>query len=128
MVRKVTPPSKAEDERINRGMAGDPDNPEWSDKDFARARPAKEILPPRLYEAAVKRNRGQRGPQKGPVKQAVTLRVDPDILAWYKATGPGWQTRMNDALRRPLTAPAGRKKAKAARSRKIKARSGKRHA
>jgi uncharacterized protein (DUF4415 family) len=115
MVRKVTPPSKAEDGRINRGIGADPDNPEWTDEDFARARSAKEVLPPHLYKTAVKRYRGQRGPQKRPIKQAVTLRLDPDVIAWYKATGPGWQTRMNDTLRRPLTEPAARKKAKANR-------------
>ena len=59
-------------------------------------------LAARLYEAAVKRRRGQRGLQKAPIKKAITLRIDPDILARYKATGPGWQSRMNEALRRSL--------------------------
>ena len=99
MAKKLIPPTKAEDERINRGIAADPDTFEASDEDFARARPAKDVLPKALYEAAVKRRRGQRGPQKAPVKKAITLRIDPDILARYKATGPGWQSRMNKALR-----------------------------
>lgn len=34
-----------------------------------------------------------------PTKRRVTLRVDPDVLAFYNATGPGWQTRINRALR-----------------------------
>ena len=102
MARKVIPPSRAENERINRGIAADPDTFEWTTEEFAEARPASEVLPRGLYEAAVKRRRGQRGPQKAPVKKAITLRIDPDILARYKATGPGWQSRMNDALRRSL--------------------------
>ena len=40
MVSKVTPPTKTEDNRINRGIETDPDNPEWTREDFARARPA----------------------------------------------------------------------------------------
>jgi uncharacterized protein (DUF4415 family) len=102
MVKKLIPPTRAEAVQIDRGIAVDSDNPEWADEDFERARPAREILPPRLYEAAVKRYRGQRGPQKSPVKKPVTLRVDPDIIAGYRATGPGWQSRMNEALRRAL--------------------------
>jgi uncharacterized protein (DUF4415 family) len=47
-----------------------------------------------------KRKRGQRGPQRNPVKMAVSLRVDEDVLAKYKATGRGWQTRMTEALRK----------------------------
>jgi uncharacterized protein (DUF4415 family) len=42
---------------------------------------------------------GQRGPQKAPVKVAVTVRYSPDVLEWFKATGDGWQTRMDEALR-----------------------------
>ena len=34
-----------------------------------------------------------------PIKKAVTLRVDADVLAWFKKLGPGYQTRMNRALR-----------------------------
>ena len=103
MAKKVRQPTKAEDIEINRGIASDPENPEWTDIDFARARPAKDVLPARLYQAAVKRYRGQRGPQKKPVKKPVTLRLDPDILASYKATGRGWHSRINEVLRHALT-------------------------
>jgi uncharacterized protein (DUF4415 family) len=44
------------------------------------------------------RARGQRGPQKSPTKERVTLRLDPDIVASYRDGGPGWQTRINDDL------------------------------
>jgi uncharacterized protein (DUF4415 family) len=123
MVSKVTPPTKTEDNRINRGIETDPDNPEWTRENFARARPAKDVLPPGLYQAAVKRYRGQRGPQKTPVKQDIKLRIDPDILASFKATGPGWQSRMNDALRRALPdLTASRKNPKADTPRKVRSR------
>jgi len=32
-------------------------------------------------------------------KEQIALRVDADVLAWYRAQGPGWQTRMNAVLR-----------------------------
>src|ERR1017187_10119929 len=99
MTGKLISPTKEDDEKINRGIASDPDCPEWTDEDFARARPAKDVLPPALYDAVVKRSRGQRGPQKTPIKKPVTIRVDQDVLKSYKATGKGWQSRMNDALR-----------------------------
>lgn len=42
---------------------------------------------------------GQRGPQKRPTKVSVTVRYSPEVVAYFKATGDGWQTRMNEALR-----------------------------
>jgi uncharacterized protein (DUF4415 family) len=98
MANKLTLPTKAEDRKINRGIASDPGMPEWTEQNFAAARQAKEILPPALYDALVKRRRG-RGPQKTPLKKPVTIRVDPDVLKSYKSTGKGWQSRMNDVLR-----------------------------
>ena len=35
-----------------------------------------------------------------PPKQPVTLRLDADVLAWFKAGGQGYQTRINQLLRR----------------------------
>lgn len=61
MLGKLIPLTKKEDEKINRGIASDSDNPEWTDEDFARARSAKGVLPPALYEALVKRGRNKRG-------------------------------------------------------------------
>lgn len=72
------------------------DNPEWTEHDFATARPASEVHPPHIVAMLVR----QRGPQKAPTKTPVTLRLDPDVLAKFKATGKGWQSRMNEALRR----------------------------
>lgn len=78
----------------------DEENPEWTEADFARARPAREVLPPAIYEELTKKRRGERGRQKAPTKVAITLRVDRDVLDSFKAAGPGWQTRMNEALGR----------------------------
>lgn len=75
----------------------DDDNPEWTDEDFARARPAGEVLPPEVI-AAFKRGRGR--PAGSGKTESVTLRIDRDTLARYRASGPGWQTRINETLRR----------------------------
>jgi uncharacterized protein (DUF4415 family) len=37
-----------------------------------------------------------------PIKKPVTLRIDADVLAWFKKRGPGYQTRINQALRRVM--------------------------
>ena len=47
---------------------------------------------------AEKRKRGQRGPQQAPTKQWVSVRYSSEVLEYFKATGAGWQTRMNEAL------------------------------
>jgi uncharacterized protein (DUF4415 family) len=41
----------------------------------------------------------RRGLQPMPSKAAVSLRVDQDVLEWFKAQGPGYQTRINIVLR-----------------------------
>lgn len=33
-------------------------------------------------------------------KRAVSLRLDPDVIDWFRDSGPGWQTRINAALRK----------------------------
>ncbi|HVC47436.1 MAG TPA: BrnA antitoxin family protein [Terracidiphilus sp.] len=42
--------------------------------------------------------RGQRGPQKAPTKKLVSLRLSPEVVDHFKATGPGWQTRIDTTL------------------------------
>jgi uncharacterized protein (DUF4415 family) len=76
----------------------DPDNPEWTAEEVRDARPLMDVLPEETA-AAVRRYRGQRGPQKRPTKELVSLRIDRDIVAAYRASGSGWQNRANDALR-----------------------------
>lgn len=64
-------------------------------------KPASEVLPPKLYAGlvALKKQRGERGPQKSPTKVPTTIRFDADVLAALKASGKGWQTRVNEAVR-----------------------------
>ncbi len=50
--------------------------------------------------AKLVRGQGERGPQKAPTKQQVTLRLDKDVVERFRATGAGWQSRINDALRK----------------------------
>jgi uncharacterized protein (DUF4415 family) len=72
----------------------DEDNPEWTEEDFARARPIQEFPElafllkgrPRLPDSARKRR--------------VTIMLDPDVIEYFKAGGKGWQTRINAALRK----------------------------
>jgi len=75
------------------------DNPEWTESDFARALPASKALG-RDAAAALVRPRGR--PAKAPDerKRQVTLRLSPDVLKAARATGSGWQTRADAALRR----------------------------
>ena len=72
----------------------DPDNPEWTEADFARAQGPESLSPEVL--AAFPRTRGR--PVKAAPKIRVAVRLDPDVVAYFRATGPGWQTRINDAL------------------------------
>jgi uncharacterized protein (DUF4415 family) len=39
-------------------------------------------------------------PKSANPKQAVSLRLDRDVLEWFKGRGEGWQTRINDELRK----------------------------
>jgi uncharacterized protein (DUF4415 family) len=72
-------------------------SPELTDDQLAQMRPAAEALPELV--AAL---RQQRVRQKAPSKSLFSLRVDGDVLEAYRATGPGWQSRMNDALRKSV--------------------------
>lgn len=83
----------------------DPDNPEWTTEDFARAQGPKRL--PESVLAAFPKTR-RRGPNKRPAKAAVSLRLDPEIVERYRATGKGWQARINADL-----AAASRRIAKA---------------
>lgn len=72
----------------------------WTDADFARARPAMEVLDEVLPELADAIRRG-RPPSENP-KTAVSIRLDTDLLERLKADGPGWQTRANTLLREAM--------------------------
>jgi uncharacterized protein (DUF4415 family) len=73
------------------------DIPELTDEDFARMRPAREVFPD--FDFPKPR---RRGPQKAPTKLQATVRFDRDVIEYFRGTGPGWQTRMNETLRRGM--------------------------
>lgn len=60
-----------------------------------------------LREKLAERRR-TRGPQKAPRKVSTTIRFDADVLAALKATGKGWQTRVNQVLREWIQAHPSR--------------------
>lgn len=68
-------------------------------KDIRVMRPANEILPKKLLDVLSKRKRGERGPQKEPKKISITVRYSSEVVEYFKATGEGWQTRMDKALK-----------------------------
>ncbi len=94
-VRMNTPEEEA---AIQRGIAGDPDTFELTDAQMAEMRPASQALPKALYTELTRR-RG-RPPGDKPAKVLVSVRVAPDVLAKLRASGPGWLTRAEEALRR----------------------------
>jgi uncharacterized protein (DUF4415 family) len=79
----------------------DDENPEWTAADFRRARPAAEVLPRIVGKKAAARLLKPRGRPKSPnAKVSISLRIAPETLARWKASGPGWQTRMAAVLAR----------------------------
>ncbi len=79
----------------------DEENPEWTDQMFADARPANEVLyeifSKEVADEMLTKKPGR--PLGSGVKVAQNIRFDREVLEMFKATGKGWQTRMNEALR-----------------------------
>jgi uncharacterized protein (DUF4415 family) len=99
--RDLIPPTPEEDAEINRQIAADPDTFDTADPKNARfLRPAPEMKAKVLE--IVKRYRGQRGPQKAPTKDLISIRIDPDVLEFFKKSGPGWQSKLNGTLRQQM--------------------------
>ena len=72
---------------------------ELTREDMKRFRPAAAVLPQELLAVLPKRKPGQRGAQKRPTKEPVTIRYSRDVLEYFRTTGPGWQARIDDALK-----------------------------
>jgi uncharacterized protein (DUF4415 family) len=73
------------------------DNPELTKADFARARPFPEVFP----DLAASLRKG-RGPNKSPTKKLVSLRLSPEVIEHFKSTGSGWQSRIDETLRKAV--------------------------
>jgi uncharacterized protein (DUF4415 family) len=82
--------------RIQAMIASDPDAPEATEAQRAQARPFAEAFP--ALAETMRKSAGGRPKAENP-KVAVSLRLDPEVVARFKAQGAGWQTRMNEALR-----------------------------
>lgn len=82
--RKILLNTPEEEARIRAGIAADPDAHELTDAELAELRPLAR-LPGR--------------PKADRPKERITIRFDQEVMAAFRATGPGWQTRMNDVLR-----------------------------
>jgi uncharacterized protein (DUF4415 family) len=94
-IRRNTPEEEA---AIQGGIDADPDAREMTDEEYANARPASEVMPAAVYNELVLPRR--RGPGAKPRKAQVTFRLDQDVVEGLRATGHGWQSRANEALRK----------------------------
>ena len=75
--------------------------------DFSQFRPASEVLDPALYAGLIAMNhtareRKARGKQIAPTKVQAAIRFDADVIEGLRATGKGWQSRINDLVRDAL--------------------------
>ena len=71
------------------------DTPELTAEQFDAAKPFTEAFPD-----VTEKMRRTRGLQKAPTKVAVQLRLDRDVLARFRASGKGWQSRINEILKK----------------------------
>jgi uncharacterized protein (DUF4415 family) len=76
--------------------------PELTDEDFARGV---------WHKGGKPMPRGPRGrPKSKNPKRPVSLRLDPDVLAHFRRTGRGWQSRINAILRKAAKLPGEKRK------------------
>lgn len=102
-------PTPDENAAINAGIATDGDTHELDESWFAKAKPASEAFPPETYAALVAMKRPRGRPKADETKVFTAIRLDADLLETFKATGKGWQTRVNAALRQFIAEhPLGR--------------------
>ena len=73
----------------------DDDNPEWNDKMFEKATTVEDSNLPESFKAAVRHGR----PPQAIKKVMLTVRYSAEVIEYFKSTGKGWQTRMDEVLR-----------------------------
>lgn len=76
----------------------DPENPPLTDEQLSNMRPAHEVHP----ELIARRLRGPRRSRPESPKETLSIQVDTEVLRRLRATGAGWQSRINDMLRKLL--------------------------
>ena len=93
--RHIRPLTDEEEAEIQRQIAADLDDTDATDEQAAQAKPFSEALP-ELFES-IKRGRGR--PVMDKPKQVVSIRLDQDVIRKFKATGKGWQAKINEVLK-----------------------------
>ena len=83
-------------EQMRRARAQDPSGSDWERARRSVQEDAQAAEQTQAIAALIERKRGR--PVQGEPKTAISLRVPDSVLAAFKATGPGWQARMTDAL------------------------------
>ncbi|SDS58273.1 Uncharacterized conserved protein, DUF4415 family [Halopseudomonas litoralis] len=73
----------------------DADNPEWTADEVANAKSFSDLNTSLRKKLASR----TRGPQKAPTKTQVSVRLSTEVLDYFKASGNGWQTRLDEALK-----------------------------
>ncbi|MBI5213664.1 MAG: BrnA antitoxin family protein [Nitrospirae bacterium] len=76
---------------------------ELTKEDFKRMRPASEVVP-EIVKAYKEGRLKVRGPQKAPTKVQTTLRLQRDVIEFFRSTGRGWQTKIETALKEYMKA------------------------
>src|SRR5437016_668148 len=92
-----------------RSLADPDDAPEWTPDQFARAEVALGGKVVRPTHGTLTRPRGR--PKKADAKVHIHIRLSPQVLGYFRATGPGWQTRINEVLRKWVEQRGGPKRA-----------------
>lgn len=78
----------------------DDENPEWTTAQIARARPASEVLPGIFGAQVAQEMLKPRGrPRATHPKERINIRLSHDVVAHFKSSGDGWQTRIDAALK-----------------------------
>lgn len=91
----IPPLTDDEEADIQREIAGDPDAPEATDEELAQATPFAELFP----ALAGKMRKAAGRPKLDDPKQAISIRLDRDVIEKFKATGAGWHGRINEVLK-----------------------------
>ena len=71
----------------------DQNNPEWSAKKIQQASPLSALPAP------LRAKLGVRGTQKAPTKERITIRLSREVVEQFRASGDGWQARVDAVLR-----------------------------
>jgi len=114
--KKIRMPTDEEDAVLHAAALADPDNPPLDEAFWRNARPAREVLPPAVYAALTDKSKPatitlvtdeqdrarQKHTGRPPVanpKRPTTIRLSPEVIDAFRATGRGWQARIDALLR-----------------------------